>query len=77
MNCTIVWIVGMNGKASMCQIYEFDGGECGLFKPKKEGYYDVVLKSHEAMQCFYSWVDAGSVASFSAILLPLRFIVEV
>ena len=43
--------------------YEFDAGECGLFKPKQEGYYDVVLKSHEAMQCFYSWVDAGSVPS--------------
>ena len=57
--------------------YEFDAGECGLFKPKQEGYYDVVLKSHEAMQCFYSWADAGSVPSLSAIFLALRFIVEV
>ena len=26
-----------------------DVGECGLFKPKQEGYYVVVLKSHEAI----------------------------
>ena len=57
--------------------YEFDAGECGLFKPKQEGYYDVVLKSHEAMQCFYSLVDAGSVPSLSAMFLTLRFIVQV
>ena len=36
----------------------------------------VVLKSHEAMQCFCSWVDAGSVPSLSAMFLVLRFIVR-
>ena len=56
--------------------YEIDAWECGLFKPKQEGYYVVVLKSHEAMQCFCSWVDAGSVPSLSAMLLALRFIVK-
>ena len=56
--------------------YEFDARECGLFKPKQEGYYVVVLKSHEAIQCFYSWVDAGSVPSLSALFLALRFIVK-
>ena len=58
-------------------IYEFDVGECGLFKPKQEGYYVVILKSHEAMQCFLFTVDAGSVSSLSAIFLALRFIVKV
>ena len=56
--------------------YEFDVGECGLFKPWQEGYYVVVLKSHEAMQCFCSWVDAGSVPRLSAMFLALRFIVK-
>ena len=36
----------------------------------------VVLKSHEAMQCFCSWVDADSVPSLSAMFLALRFIVK-
>ena len=36
----------------------------------------VVLKSHEAMQCFCSWVDAGCVPSLSAMFLALRFIVK-
>ena len=56
--------------------YEIDAWECGLFKPNQEGYYVVILKSHEAMQCFYLWVDAGSVPSLSAMLLALRFIVK-
>ena len=55
---------------------KFDAGECGLFKTWQEGYYTVVLKSHEAMQCFCSWVDAGSVPSLSALFLALRFIVK-
>ena len=57
--------------------YEFDAGECGLLKPWQGGYYVVVLKSHEAMQCFCSWVDAGSVPSLSALFLALRLIVKV
>ena len=56
--------------------YKFDARECGLFKPWQEGYFVVVLKSHEAMQCFCSWVDAGSVPSLSTMLLALRFIVK-
>ena len=36
----------------------------------------VVLKSHEARQCFCSWVDADSVPSLSAMFLALRFIVK-
>ena len=71
MDCRHEW----QGKYVL--IYEFDAGECGLFKPKQEGYYDVVLKSHEAMQCFYSWVDASSVPSLGAIFLALRFIARV
>ena len=36
----------------------------------------VILKSHEAMQCFCSWVDASSVPSLSAMFLALRVIVK-
>ena len=57
--------------------YKFDARECGLFKPWQEGYYVVVLKSHEAMQRFCSWVHASSVPSLSALFLALRFIVKV
>ena len=56
--------------------YEFDAWKCCLFKPKQEGYYVVILKCHEAMQCSCSWVDASSVLSLSALYLVLRFIVK-
>ena len=29
--------------------YEIDAWGCGLFDPKQEGYYVVILKSHEVM----------------------------
>ena len=67
MDCRHEW----QGKYVL--IYEFDAGECGLFKPKQEGYYDVFLKGHKAMQCFYSLSDADSVLSLSAMFLTLRF----
>ena len=70
MNCMHKW------QGKYVPIYEFVAGECGLVKPKQEGYYDVVMKSHEAMQCFLL-VDAGSVPSLSAMFLTLRFIVKV
>ena len=64
----------MKGKSKCVLNYEIDAWECGLFKLKKEGYYVVILKSHEAMQCFYLWVDAGSVPSSSIMFMILRVI---
>ena len=45
-----------DGKASICPCYEFDAGKCGLFKLKKDGYYDVFMWNYEAMQCLVHWL---------------------